>query len=1344
MHHVNEERGTKVKPTDRTANITSTPKAGLFATLCGLLRVTGSGAPSRRPIATVLLPASLLVLALIPSVASATLTHPPLSFSPITGSGSDVTIGNPVGIAADEGNGNVFLSDGGEVVDILGAEGGAPADLVAPFQLTGFPSTFESATLAVDNSTSSPSKGALYIGGEAGKIQKLTRNSITEQYETVGELTPAAPEFSGGGDEGATVDTHGDLFVTNVYPLQSVFEFNPAGVQTAQIDVSAIGFPTGVAVDSAGDLFVWRGSAGEVYKYPANSAGEIEPSVYTPVATSNEATGIAVDTTTNTLYVALGDHVNQYDATTLEKQLEFGAHTLANTGELTVNSATGRIYVDEHGAGSGKVAVFGPVALVPTVAGSAASSIAATTATLNAAVNPEGIAITECEFEYGPTTAYGSTKPCEGAIPTDSSNHPVTAAVTGLAPNGATYHFRVVAQNANGVEMSADRTFVTGSTVATTAATAVTATAVTLNGVIEPEGTAFTECKFEYGATAAYGFTAPCSPAADAIEPDFQPHEVSADLTGVTSNATYHFRLVATNTSGTAYGEDRTFATLGPPQITNEVTPQVEQTSATLQAKINPSGFATSYHLEWGTTTSYGHRIPAEFEVFVGSGTSPIKITASVTGLQPGVIYHFRVVASNSFGSTAGSDQEFSTLNAAELPNDRAYELVSPANKGPAGRVESFFGEQILYRASDSGDSVSYSLLNGLPDATAGGNLLYLGNRSASGWQSEQQSPPALAPSSNGSGKIYFSSPELTCDIVASTMPLTADTSEESVKQEYEHLYRRNPDGSYTLLTPDPLSEKSFSAFHFDVDGATADCGYVLFESPVALLPGDPEGLYEWDHGTLRFAGVLPDGSLASDAKAGGAENQANAISPDGSRAFFSTTEPGGPAKIFVRENGTRTVEASESQTATPDTGEATYQLVSEDGSDVFFTGMYGLASPSSSASGSTCCDLYDYNADTGVFTDRSVDENAADTEGSGVIGALDASADGSYVYFAAQGQLVPEKGNTYAQNLAGFANVYLNHNGALSYVGVIQNNGSGGDTSNTGNDLASRFGEWVSDTTPDGRYLLFASHANVTGFDNGGQAALYLYSAESNETVCVSCRSNGQPSLAGFDEDLIRVADVESLAGKPQRPRALSKDGRRVVFSSPDVLAPRAVKGGDNVYEWEGGHVFLLLAGEEGENPMFPQYVEMSPSGDDIFVKTKAHLVGEDYDTVADLYDVRAPHVAGEQVGEPAVPPSPVPCEPSEGECQGVATPQPGVGPAPSSERFSGAGDLAPPAVTVAPVVSRPKAKALTRSQQRAEALKACREKPKKKRAVCEAQARRRYAAKPEPKSKAKKRGAK
>jgi len=81
---------------------------------------------------------------------------------------------------------------------------------------------------------------------------------------------------------------------------------------------------------------------------------------------------------------------------------------------------------------------------------------------------------------------------------------------------------------------------------------------------------------------------------------------VSAAVTGLTSGRTYHFRLVAVSDAGTSRGSDQTFLASGLPTVTTKAASSVKDSSANLNASVNPNGQATTVIFEYGTTTSYG------------------------------------------------------------------------------------------------------------------------------------------------------------------------------------------------------------------------------------------------------------------------------------------------------------------------------------------------------------------------------------------------------------------------------------------------------------------------------------------------------------------------------------------------------------------------------------------------------------------------------------------------------------------------------------------------------------------------------------------------------------------
>ena len=91
----------------------------------------------------------------------------------------------------------------------------------------------------------------------------------------------------------------------------------------------------------------------------------------------------------------------------------------------------------------------------------------------------------------------------------------------------------------------------------------------------------------------------------------------------------------------------------------------VGQTTATLKAKVDPNGAATTYKFEYGTTDSYGL---STAEKSAGDGTSSVDVERPVTGLTSDTTYHVRIVATNAAGVTRGADRTFTTQSAGRAP----------------------------------------------------------------------------------------------------------------------------------------------------------------------------------------------------------------------------------------------------------------------------------------------------------------------------------------------------------------------------------------------------------------------------------------------------------------------------------------------------------------------------------------------------------------------------------------------------------------------------------------------------------------------------------------------------
>src|SRR5205823_5267470 len=143
----------------------------------------------------------------------------------------------------------------------------------------------------------------------------------------------------------------------------------------------------------------------------------------------------------------------------------------------------------------------------PTVKTELDTSVAQTTATLNANVNPNGGEVSECKLEYGTTTSYGSSRSEERRVGTERSNVAATAAISTLTAN-TTDPLRIPATQAAGTHTGAHpilKTLPNAPTVKTEPATSVTQSTATLNASVNPNGGEVSECKLEYGTTTSYG-----------------------------------------------------------------------------------------------------------------------------------------------------------------------------------------------------------------------------------------------------------------------------------------------------------------------------------------------------------------------------------------------------------------------------------------------------------------------------------------------------------------------------------------------------------------------------------------------------------------------------------------------------------------------------------------------------------------------------------------------------------------------------------------------------------------------------------------------------------------------
>jgi hypothetical protein len=191
-------------------------------------------------------------------------------------------------------------------------------------------------------------------------------------------------------------------------------------------------------------------------------------------------------------------------------------------------------------------------------------------------------------------------------------------------------------------------------TATTGAASQVTASNAQLGATVDPNGQSTTYA-FQYGTTTNYGSQTSTADAGSGTS----SQSVHATVSGLTSGTTYHYRVVATNPSGSTSGSDMTFVTNPtPPTATTGNPSLVTGSSATLVGTVNPNGKATTYSFQYGPTTSYGLQSTT---TSADAGSSSLTVHATLNGLTAGTTYHYRLVATSTDGSAASSDATFST-----------------------------------------------------------------------------------------------------------------------------------------------------------------------------------------------------------------------------------------------------------------------------------------------------------------------------------------------------------------------------------------------------------------------------------------------------------------------------------------------------------------------------------------------------------------------------------------------------------------------------------------------------------------------------------------------------------
>jgi len=614
------------------------------------------------------------------------------------------------------------------------------------------------------------------------------------------------------------------------------------------------------------------------------------------------------------------------------------------------------------------------------------------------------------------------------------------------------------------------------------------------------------------------------------------------------------------------------------------------------------------------------------------------------------------------------TDRASASSGSAVLPDNRAYEQVSPPDKAESDvmtrmGVASVDGNRLLFTSRGS--------FAGQPTALYEDGTPYLAIRDASGWTTRGIALPGGVLNFGHDGYTAFN-PSLTKGVIGWTEETQTPPFDPAAPRGYNIYLHDTETGSFQELNGTLSSLENTDL----VRAGTPDFSQLAIDSIYPLTPGSPchgsgtDCAYEWDHGTLRLASVLPN----NQATEGGVGNEGfgcswqNAMSEDGKRLFFGT-----PPNVYVREDGTSTHLVSSSERTLP--GGAT-------GYDAFFqaaeaahggTVLFSTRNALVNTDGDETDDLYlyDFNRPAGErLTLVSEDKNPLPPEGAavaeaytevnyGCAGVVAASEDLRRVYFVAYNQIVAGKPETTGPKL-----FLWDDTGAspqTTYIGTLATS----DLRFNGVTFAqavdqqtlARDARW----SPDGRFLAFRSTAKLTAFDNGGAREIYRYDAADGSLVCVSCVSDAFPAQGevAFGPTTENARPVNRLG------QNVTEDGT-VFFQTSRGLVPRDSNGLEDVYEYENGQLYLISKGTGDSDSTF---LAASPNGSDVFFATRDRLVGWDQDSNLDAYDARV----GGGLPEPA---------PAPPACTGDACLPPPVtpnDPTPASAAYNGAGNFKP-----------------------------------------------------------------
>lgn len=822
-----------------------------------------------------------------------------------------------------------------------------------------------------------------------------------------------------------------------------------------------------------------------------------------------------------------------------------------------------------------------------------------------------------------------------------------------------------------------------------------------------PDGPLDDEGKAAYKTDWQFECTPECkdpngNPIAGGVEAEGGAQPIAVDAKRLDPNTQYEVKLVIHSATGTVETPVQAFHTpLIKPTVKVALGGSDGKGGYTLQGIVNPNNSSvTDCKFEWGPNSSHLD-FNAPCSPPPGDKAQPVTVEAHLTGLNPGVVYHYNLLATNDAGTSESGDQEFiPTLdktqsclneqlrtenNSLALPECRAYEKVTPDGKeGFAARLEEFNGDDGVRYSSGAGN-IARSGQN------RASNNAYGAIRSTAGWET--------IPNLNGASGTLKDAPSFVTTPGAVPFAYSADLHSSLWRMSRLggspglNYYLRSPDGTFTFVgSPDGAAESQRFT--------SADLSHLVLWTNAAGGPLD------WGPGVYEFVGsgndqprrvdvdnpASPITTCALALQGASASAFGRSISSDGRVVTFMVIGGCGGAnpptnEIWARVNGTTSIDVSASQCSRtaadpgglcngpvgsgdcitvpgggfggdesgPGCRGVRFEGAAEDGSRVFIsTNQQLLDADVDQSRDIYACDIPSGNPApsaekanhcTALMQISGAQISGAQT-GAAVEDVVATSDNGATVVFTAKGVLTDNEDALREEAVAGDHNLYVwrtdavHPDGQITFVGrSYADKCPGGDMNNP---VLVDCPPSIQ-TTPDGRHLVLNTASQLLDTDTDTARDVYRYDVDTGQLTRVSTNVFGTAGNGDFDARL----PVDS---------AVSDDGKKIAFTTTEALSPADGNGEPDVYLWTPDRVSLISTGAVGAGGESPG---VTASGQSIYFNSAGALTPADGDDIVDVYSARVG--GGFSFAQVA------PCSGAGGACQAHA-PSPGPAPAPTT----------------------------------------------------------------------------